>query len=345
MLGHKVSIVGTSESFVAQNYPGIIARKISAHGTGALYSRIRFKESDVLAVIEEVKPDIIFLEGWQTGVSEAFIDVLGSSRIPLVLISHGISLHPYTFELKYFFRWIAWIPYTLKLQRRLRNLKLLSAISLNANSWRFYDRDCAAKVGVPVMLLRNSPYFSKKEFDVFSRESRQLKVIHVGYFSDVKNQKLLINVFSYLSKNLNLTLIGDRKGTYYQECRSLVSKLGLTDRVRFAEDREVDIQHEISTAVLVCLPSKTEIKPLVLLEAMAAGTPFICFNVGANNELRGGVTVPYGVHHFVKQTKLLIEDDKYWNQLSIEGYADYCDNYRSEHQYCDLEKILKNVLG
>lgn len=70
---------------------------------------------------------------------------------------------------------------------------------------------------------------------------------------------------------------------YAQECRDLVQQLGVEKQVRFLGFQRTE---EILAQVrLVVLTSISEAQPLVVLEAMAAGIPVVCSDVGACREL------------------------------------------------------------
>ena len=70
---------------------------------------------------------------------------------------------------------------------------------------------------------------------------------------------------------------------YAQECRDLVAQLGLEKSVHFLGFQRTE---EILAQVrLVVLTSISEAQPLVVLEAMAAGLPVVCSDVGACREL------------------------------------------------------------
>ncbi len=70
---------------------------------------------------------------------------------------------------------------------------------------------------------------------------------------------------------------------YAQECRDLVEQLGLAGRVKFLGfQRTEEILAQVRTIVLTSI---SEAQPLVVLEAMAAGVPVVCSDVGSCHEL------------------------------------------------------------
>ena len=78
----------------------------------------------------------------------------------------------------------------------------------------------------------------------------------------------------------------DEDPEYAEECKALVERLGLKDRIHFLGFQKTEeILGRISVLVL---SSISEAQPLVLLEAMAAGVPVVATDVGACQELLYG---------------------------------------------------------
>lgn len=70
---------------------------------------------------------------------------------------------------------------------------------------------------------------------------------------------------------------------YAQECRSLVSSLGLTEHVHFLGFRDIrEIMPQLGVMVLTSI---SEAQPLVILEAWCAGTPVVSTDVGSCREM------------------------------------------------------------
>lgn len=111
-----------------------------------------------------------------------------------------------------------------------------------------------------------------------------------------KNQQAALDAF--LEANIPssvLLFIGSTLGIYGESVKQswIQSKNQYPHLdVRFYENLK---REEVIAATKSCdiaiLASKAEAQPLTILEAMACGKPFICTNVGAVSELRGGIIV------------------------------------------------------
>lgn len=88
--------------------------------------------------------------------------------------------------------------------------------------------------------------------------------------------------------NLRAWVMGptDEDESYFAECRALVARLGLEDTVEFTGAvKIVDYLPKVHVAVLTSL---SESQPLVVLEAGAAGIPFVATNAGSCREIIEG---------------------------------------------------------
>ena len=112
------------------------------------------------------------------------------------------------------------------------------------------------------------------------------RFICVGRLSPEKGQAGLLNAFASLPPELGaeLVLVGD--GPSGEELRALAETLRIADRVRFAGRLgEQATLEEIAKADVLVLPSFMEGLPIVLMEAMAMGTPVIASRVAGIPEL------------------------------------------------------------
>ena len=118
--------------------------------------------------------------------------------------------------------------------------------------------------------------------------NQQPIVALLGRVTPIKDIKTFIRAMRQLTSQLpdaqGLIVGPDSEDPdYAQECRDLVAQLGLEKSVHFLGFQRTE---EILAQVrLVVLTSISEAQPLVVLEAMAAGLPVVCSDVGACREL------------------------------------------------------------
>jgi glycosyltransferase involved in cell wall biosynthesis len=115
----------------------------------------------------------------------------------------------------------------------------------------------------------------------------------------------------------NLGRLGVRGGCYYRCAataplvRNLTMKLGVSRAETVSAVKEAD---------LFILTSSWEASPLVILEAMAAGTPFVSFDAGCVREHAGGRVVT-SVPEMVEATRELLSNSELRRRLGEQGKA------------------------
>ena len=133
--------------------------------------------------------------------------------------------------------------------------------------------------------------------DVSSQQGR--KILMISAFRPQKDHSTLIHALSMLPEEYRLYLAGgsetDEDRKYLNDCKQLVSELGLGERVRFLGIRS-DVPQLLAAADVVVLSTAYEGMSLSLLEAMAARRPLIASDVpGVHDLVSGaGLLFPYG---------------------------------------------------
>jgi glycosyltransferase involved in cell wall biosynthesis len=121
-------------------------------------------------------------------------------------------------------------------------------------------------------------------------------------------------------RELSVIFIGD--GELTDKLKQRVAQLGLAERVRFLGRQGPDtIPVWISAADLLCLPSRREGCPNVVLEALAAGRPVVASRVGGVPELlnnQNGIMVPAGDPSALA-TGLAEALHRSWNSIELRG--------------------------
>lgn len=317
--GHEVYLVGPSPA-VLKEPCGIARFVVPAFGTGALYSPSRIDSRAFLGVLWYVKPDLVLCEAWQTALTDSAVILAKRQSFPACVISHGVSLHPFSLSPLEILRWIAWIPYRIfSFPRLIRSLKYLCVLDLNSSSHRFFDRDLALRAGKSVRLLPNCPINATSGYIL--RQDRKKVVLVIGYFSRIKNQLGALRtaeLFLSAYPDFSFIFVGEKSGKYFERCKKRISSMVASDSISVYDDSECDIKTLLPSSFCVLMPSLTEALPVTLLEAMHCGTPFVASPVGAIPALLGGITAaePGGQADGLRR---LVRDSAMWTRLSEAG--------------------------
>lgn len=123
-----------------------------------------------------------------------------------------------------------------------------------------------------------------------SRDDRPTMAL-IGRVVPIKDVKSYITAAGLLRRrvpDLRAQVIGpvDEDPPYYEECRALAAELGLEGCVEFTG--AVNIVDHLPKVHVAVLTSLSESQPLVVLEAGAAGIPFVATNVGSCREIIEG---------------------------------------------------------
>ena len=183
--------------------------------------------------------------------------------------------------------------------------------------------------------------------DVFSdnQNAPQPYFLYVGNYCQRKNQIKALELFykSEKLKEFGLVLIGGSENEY---CKNL--KKRNEELIRDHGKRNVEILHGQSRESIVeytksayasIMTSTYEYYPIVLVESMAAGVPFISTNVGIVRMLPGGI-ICNNPEDFIYWMELLVSNRNIRNMLGKVGIEYYCNNLRIDLKSRELENIL-----
>jgi len=155
-----------------------------------------------------------------------------------------------------------------------------------------------------------------------SRQRDQL--IAVGSFDWLKGHDFALRAYarSGAKNKIPLKVFGQRFSPYTEQLRSLAGELGLdADLVTFHQDTDKEtLLEEYRKSRVLISGSRTECQPLVLLDAMAAGTPFVARACGCIPYLPGGVAVRTDSEAGASLDSLLA-DPTAWRAMSEEGIS------------------------
>ena len=120
--------------------------------------------------------------------------------------------------------------------------------------------------------------------------------LYVARYDESKNQAAALRAFFRAKiENSILVFIGTEFNEYshrLQRLEQTVAPSGQRSRVFYLQRLPKEmIRAAYRAADVFVMPSKAEVQPLVVLDAMACGKPFVATNVGCVAELPGGVVV------------------------------------------------------
>jgi glycosyltransferase involved in cell wall biosynthesis len=149
--------------------------------------------------------------------------------------------------------------------------------NLVAGASAFFNRVVTIRNGASALPVSSTPDPSIQK--------EGFTLVHVARLNWKKNQAGLLRAFSIALQqvpDLFLWIIGD--GAEAKNLHELARELGIESRVRFAGERK-DVGDWLAKADLFVLASLTEGLPLSLVEAMAAGLPFVVTAIGGMPEV------------------------------------------------------------
>jgi glycosyltransferase involved in cell wall biosynthesis len=337
--GHIVTVVTKKiQGRDLSAYPDVRIVEFDIQGNFGSYYRGETKayidfvlNSDADVIINEC------VQTWNADLLFPYLDQIGATKI---LHSHGFSL--LTFRSRN-----PWANLKAKFYYR----------SLNKNLEK-YNR---------VLILSNSaselPYFEAHQFKNYEvlpngvpehLIARALKVVgdnpyllSISNYYPMKNQEFVLRAYYQSDVTAKMIFIGAAEiHGYLAKLKAL--KLSLDNEygwrdVEFLYGLSRDETEEyLKSATLFLHGSKLEAFPIVILEAMATGTPFICTDVGNVKTLMGGRVVHSESEMALSITELLRDSESYTRYSQL-GLDEVNMQYNWKQVALKLESILSSA--
>jgi len=275
------------------------------------------------AFIVDEAPDFVFChcwEIWSTAFAEEVFPLLPRTR--KILVSHGYTTHqwrphpkPPLFGLGILALCILRVA---RLPLTMRSYDRVVFLSHARNFGRFFDHLVAkwtGYTGIRVIPNGTDPEPARGDIDAF-RSAHDLDTgvsfLCVANYGTRKNQELAVRaVHKAAIPGSTLVLIGSEFNEYSDRLRDLdqrLSREGSGCKVVFLEkvDRKTTLAAFKACDVFL-LTATAETQPIAILEAMAAGMPFISTDTGCVAELPGGLVVD-GETRIAQAMRMLASD-------------------------------------
>ena len=174
-------------------------------------------------------------------------------------------------------------------------------------------------------------------------------VLYVGRIAPEKNLEFLVDSFELAHKRntvAKLLIVGD--GTFLQQLKNYVDSKGLNDSVIFTgnvEYKKIPVFYMLSD--IFAITSTTEVKPLVILEALAANIPVVAVNApGAMDTLTDGfdsILTKECIHEFSDGIVKLLEDYSFYKKLKA-GTCVTADKYSINTVSNEIVNMYKRLI-
>lgn len=176
-------------------------------------------------------------------------------------------------------------------------------------------------------------------------------ILFVGRVAFEKNIGFLLAVTERLRGQIpDILLVIAGEGPAEKSLHSQVKRCGLEGNVRFVGylHRDGDLQACYKAADVFVFASRTETQGLVLIEAMACGTPVVSTAVLGTKDVigagQGGLVAPEEVAGFASQVGRLLQDKTLHAQKATEALA-YAASWSHTAQAQKLVEFYRQVTG
>jgi glycosyltransferase involved in cell wall biosynthesis len=300
-LGHQVDIAAGGDVTGVRIDPELKVNvfQFSVSGEKSLLHPIRGDVGEYKNFLLNSKYDFVIFNAWQTWSTDIALSILQLIPGKKILYSHGISTNVFFKSdlIVSAIRYVLWRPYWWNIKKIMKNLDGVIFLSEKGVDSRFDDIKIAKKLGIKYSIIPNSVDYKSYKF-LYGKKaavSSMRSIISVGSYFWTKGHAFVIRAYagSKFKNKIPLKIFGQKFNAHTNKLRSLSASLGVDENmISFHEGiSENLLLMEYLEASIFISGSITECQPLVLLDAMATGLPFIARATGCIPFMEGGIVV------------------------------------------------------
>lgn len=350
--GHEVVVATGGRQRGSREAEGIRVETFALSGADCWLQPIRGEVAAYTEFLRHNDWDVVLLNAWQNWATDLALRHLEEIPGRRFVYSHCIStnvFYPHQ-PLRSFLRYMAWRPYWQRLPRHMKRLDGVLFLAGAGSDTRFDDLHLARRYAVPLRVVPNS--LSSAAAAILARPTLPLpardRLMAVGSYQWQKGFDFVLRAYaaSETRHRFALHLYGQEHSAYVTTLRSLAHQLGLREEsVVFHEGVSGEaLVAAYCQARLILSGSHTECQPLVLLDANAAGTPFVARNSGCIATMPGGVAVSTWKEMALKMDSLK-DGGLSWQSLADAGRQAARDIYHPDHTAQQLLDALAAMGG
>jgi glycosyltransferase involved in cell wall biosynthesis len=177
-------------------------------------------------------------------------------------------------------------------------------------------------------------------------------MLYVGRVAFEKNIDFLLHMTkALLVKQPNALLVVTGEGPAETSLHKLAKQLGIADSVQFIGylDRATELNACYQSADVFVFASKSETQGLVILEAMAQGTPVVAIaELGTASILvegKGALIAPDDTIKFAEKVAQLLSHPEHCQELGRQGLEYATANWTAKAQAQRLETFYQNRIA
>lgn len=304
-------------------------------------------------------PQVLILNGWGPvaahgmthHMTEAVIEVATENETPIIFRSHGFQTSmrfrlqsPPFFGLRQFHTAFKDITAWIKRCQRFSHIVFLSS---QEGFFKNYDRRLASRLKLPnVSDIPNTFESIRLDHNSF-RDRYGLQgslFVYIAGFSPRKNQKEAVRAIQHSNiQGATFVFIGPCRNEYAAQTEQMAK--GDPRFVFLYDIPRQDVLEAQNAADCCVLYATHEQQPLVLLEAMSCGKPWICTDVGSVSEMRGGIVLRRRRAKDLIQAIKTMQDPETRARFGREGYEQWIDKFSPESVYARWDKLLEDVIA
>lgn len=327
--GHEVHVLTGGPAEEAQ-LGGVRVHRLPISGNEV--RGIRGDGSSVVSLIARIDPDVVFNYAAQTWATDCCVDLLERNDRPRMLLApcgfSGLDKRRYN-------RYFAAMP------ERLRRYDALILHSSVYQDWEF-----AAASGVDSMfVVPNGADAPMIDDALRSKAPPGSLAVTVGSHVVSKGHAQFARAVRALGRDRALTgaiVAPPRRGMdALRGCQLTCQARARTQSLEIIDGSLPGaVASTVAAADLFLFTSRVECAPLVILEAMAAGTPWVSYDVGNVSELAGGVVV-HSPAELLDAARGILDGTR--PELGPQGHEAWEQNHRWENIISRYESVFEEI--